>query len=155
MWITPGLSSSIHLCLVIFKVFPWNAERLGHGKHTTSVRNDFFPDTTTEEGGSFLLWPSQHFSTSFGIAVRGCVTDKTIIRDGKNNGQAKTSPTLASNKTEEFLSRVGNVRVMTGGQATIGEPTGKKPLITAEAPPAPGVPAHQGRGDAGGAKQQI
>ena len=44
------------------------------------------------------------------------LTDKTIIRDGKNNGQAKTSPTLASNKTEEFLSRVGNVRVMTGGQ---------------------------------------
>ena len=42
---------------------------------------------------------------------------------------------------------VGNVRVMTGGQATIGEPTGKKPLITAEAPPAPGVPAHQGRGE--------
>ena len=35
---------------------------------------------------------------------------------------------------------------MTGGQATIGGPTGKKPLITAEAPPAPGVPAHQGRG---------
>ena len=42
---------------------------------------------------------------------------------------------------------VGNVRVMTGGQATIGGPTGKKPLITAEAPPAPGVPAHQGRGE--------
>ena len=40
---------------------------------------------------------------------------------------------------------VGNVRVMTGGQGTIGGPTGKKPLITAEAPPAPGVPAHQGR----------
>ena len=37
------------------------------------------------------------------------------------------------------------MRVMTGGQATIGGPTGKKPLITAEAPPAPGVPAHQGR----------
>ena len=42
-----------------------------------------------------------------------------------------------------------------GGQATIGGPTGKKPLIPAEGPPAPGVPAHQGNRGDDGAKQQI